>query len=143
MTIGVFTDKAIKPTEVQVRSALGPTQGMWLSLLEYVRERHSVQEEFKFCYGKKYGWAHQVRRKGKLLVTLYPNAGHFVVQVILSGTALHDTERLGLHQNALHAIEASTEYSEGRWLFIPVEGGSDLADVKNLLDVKTAARVQA
>ena len=136
MSIGLFTNKNARPTDKDLTAALGPGQGLWNSLVEYLREPHAVQEELKFCYGRKYGWARQFRSKGKLLTSLFPNKGHLVVLIILNLESLEDVSLLNLHRNALEAIEKATEYPEGKWLFISVKNADDLNDIKDLLKIK-------
>lgn len=137
MSIGLFIDRNVQPTEKEVADALGPAQKNWNSCIRIVREHSTVIEEFKFCYGKKYGWALQFRSKGKLLVSLYPNKGYFVAQIILNLQNLKDTQPLDLRTGALDAIETANEYAEGKWLFISVKDENDLEDVRNLLKIKT------
>lgn len=143
MGVGLFTDKNVWPTEKEVASTLGLAQKNWNSCIKIVREHSAVIEEFKFCYGKKYGWARQFRSKGKLLLSLYPNEDYFVAQIILSLKNLKDAYSLCLHKSALDAIQTANEYPEGKWLFISVKDESDLVDIRNLLKIKTTVtRVQ-
>lgn len=140
MSIGWFTDRKVRPTENEVETSLGAALPNWKLLQTNLHEHYAVQEELKYCYGRKYGWAYQFRRKGKLLVALYPNKDRFVVQIIVSRENLEDATGLHLHSSALEAIESATEYSEGKWLFISVKDANDLKDIMELVEIKSSAR---
>ena len=137
MSIGAFTDREVRPTAKDIETTLGMALQNWSSLLMNLRQDSVIQEELKYCYGRKYGWARQLRRKGKLLLSLYPNRDNFVVQVILNRAELAQAAQLKLHAGALQAIESATEYSEGKWLFIPVNSAHDVSDVLELVAIKS------
>ncbi len=63
MSVGIFTDKKQQPTEAEVQAAIGPRLSLWQELIQFIRETYPVQEDFKFLYGKKYGWAWRFRVK--------------------------------------------------------------------------------
>jgi hypothetical protein len=95
-----------------------------------------TQEDFKFLYGKPYGWGIRFRPKSKLLVVLYPNLSHFVVKIILGPEQLKELARFPLHPNAKDAIQSANLYPEGKWLFIRVDSREDIEDVRELLKLK-------
>lgn len=72
MSVGVFTDKHHEPTETEILEALGSKLALWQDLIEFIRETYPAQEDFRFLYGKHYGWARRFRTKGRLLTSLYP-----------------------------------------------------------------------
>ncbi len=116
---------------------MGPSNSNWNSMLGEIRKSSKVQQDFKFMYGKKYGWALRFRLSGKLLTSLYPNVNYFVAQVILSAHQLLEIKDVEVHENTRRAIEGANLYPEGKWLFIPVKTAADLRDVKQLLKLKT------
>ena len=118
MRIGLFTDKSHQPTDAQVLETIGPKLPLWHALVHFVREQYPVQEDFKFLYGKNYGWALRFRIKGKLLVSLYPAQGGFTAQVNLSSDAVEKAKSMRLGKNVQQAIARAHPYPEGRWLFI-------------------------
>ncbi len=136
MSIGWFTDKKVAPSEKEIETLLGKVLLSWNRLIKTLRDKYSLQEELKYCYGKKYGWAYQFRHNGKLIVSLYPNKGYFVAQLIVSRKNLEEAAQLDLHRNAQAAIESATEYTEGKWLFIQVKAKDDLEDVLELVERK-------
>ena len=136
MSIGLFTDKSSQPTDAQVRDAVGAKLPLWQELIRAIRERYSVQEDFKFLYGKKYGWALRFRIKGQLLVSLFPTQGGFTTQVNLSPDAIEKAIAMKMSKNVQQAIARAHPYPEGRWLFIPVETEEDLNDVQRLVEMR-------
>ncbi len=140
MSIGLFTDKGNQPTEAQVRDAVGTKLPLWQDLIRAIRERYSVREDFKFLYGKNYGWAVRFRVKGELLVSLFPTQGGFIAQVILSSDAIENALAMEMSKNVQQAITRANPYPEGRWLFIPVETEEDLSDVQQLVEIRAQTK---
>jgi hypothetical protein len=136
MSIGLFTDKGSQPTDAQVLEAIGPKLPLWHALVHFVREQYPIQEDFKFLYGKNYGWALRFRIKGKLLVSLYPAQGGFTAQVNLSSDAIEKAQSMKLSKNVQQAIARAHPYPEGRWLFISVESEKDLRDIQRLVAMR-------
>ena len=138
MSIGIFVDKNHRPADTEVFEAIGPMLPGWKALGRFIRENYSAaQEDFKFLYGKKYGWGLQFRINGKLLTSLYPTQNGFTAQIILNPAAVDRTEVMKLGRKVRQVISAATPYSEGRWLFIPVESASDIRDIQRLLALKS------
>jgi hypothetical protein len=140
MGIGLFTDKGHPPTEAEILAAVGPRLDLWQRLLLYVRTSCRAQEDLKFMYGQPYGWARRFRVRGKLLTALYPAAGGFTVQIILSTVAIEQAQRLPLSPHVQQVIAQAHPYPEGRWLFIPVLSESDASDIEQLLPLRAAMK---
>jgi hypothetical protein len=136
MGVGLFADKNHRPTEAEILKAIGPRLSIWHELTHFIREKYSVQEEFKFLYGDKYGWGLRFSTKGKLLVSLYPVQGGFTVQIILRPEAVQKAQSLKVGKNVRKAIARAKPWPEGRWLFVPVESEKDLRDVQQLLALR-------
>src|SRR5512147_2747302 len=105
MSIGCFTDKGNRPTESQILEAVGLKLPLWHELIRLIRESYPVQEDFKFLYGKTYGWALRFRIKGQVLTSLYPTRGGFTAQVNLSPEAVERAQGMGLGHAVQQAIE--------------------------------------
>lgn len=140
MSIGIFVEKNHPPADTEISKALGPMLSEWQRLAQWIRERYLVQEELKFMYGKKYGWALQFRFRGTLLTSLYPASNSFTAQIILNRAALEQTKRMKLKKNAQGALSRAHLYAEGKWLFIQVESKNDVEDVQQLLNLKNEIR---
>lgn len=135
-SMGAFTDKKNEPTKAQVVEVLGAMVHLWQALIQHIRATYDGQEDFKFCYGKRYGWAMRFRVKGGLLTALYPNRNSSTAQVILSSAALEQAQTMQLGNGVHQAIAKAKPYAEGKWLFIPVESEKDLRDVRHSLELK-------
>jgi hypothetical protein len=140
MSIGVFTDKNHQPTDTEISEAIGPMLSAWQSLVKFIRENYAVQEDFKFLYGKKYGWALRFRISGKLLTSLYPTQSGFTAQVNLNPAAIKQAQRMKLGKNVQQAIAKAHPYPEGRWLFVPVESKKDVRDIQRLLALRSETK---
>jgi hypothetical protein len=140
MSISLFTDKGDRPTEAQILEAVGSKLPLWHDFICFVREQYPVQEDFKFLYGKTYGWALRFRIKGQLLVSLFPTQGGFTAQVNLSPDAIEKALAMNMSKNVQQAISRANPYPEGRWLFIPVEAEEDFDDVKRLVAIRVETK---
>ena len=140
MSIGVFTDKQHQPADAKVLEAIGSQLPLWQELVRFIRETYPAQEDFKFLYGKTYGWALRFRIKGQVLTSLYPTQGGFTAQVNLSPEAVAQAQSMELGHNVQQAIERANPYPEGRWLFIPVESEEDVRDVQRLLALRVETK---
>jgi hypothetical protein len=140
MSIGLFTDKDHPPTDAEILAAVGPRLDLWQRLLQFIRTSYRAQEDLKFMYGHPYGWALRFRVRGKLLTALYPTAGGFTVQIILSTAAVEQAQRVPLGPHVQQVIAQAHPYPEGRWLFIPVREESDASDVEQLLPLRAAVK---
>jgi hypothetical protein len=140
MSIGIFTDKKHHPADAEVLEAIGPRLPLWQGLARFIRETYPAQEDFKFLYGKTYGWALRFRIKGQVLTSLYPTQGGFTAQVNLSPEAVEQAQGMQLGHNVQQAIERAHPYPEGRWLFIPVESGEDVRDIQHLLALRAETK---
>jgi hypothetical protein len=140
MSVGVFTDKKHQPSEEEIHKVIGPKLPVWQELVQYIRENYPSDEDFKFLYGKKYGWALRFRIRGKLLTSLYPTAGGVTVQINLGPAAIERAQGMGLGENVQEVIAKATPYPEGRWLFIPVRSTEDIRDIQQLLALRVETK---
>jgi hypothetical protein len=140
MSIGLFTDKKRQPADAEVVEAIGARLPLWQDLVRFIRGTYPAQEDFKFLYGKTYGWALRFRIKGQVLTSLYPTQGGFTAQVNLSPEAVEQVQSEGLGHNVRQAIERANPYPEGRWLFVPVESEADVRDVQRLLALRAQTK---
>jgi hypothetical protein len=144
MSYGTFTDKKHQPTEAEIQAAIGSQLSAWQELIRFIRENYPADEDFKFLYGKQYGWALRFRIRGQLLTSLYPADEGFTVQINLSPAAVEQTQGMKLGENVQGAIARATPYPEGRWLFIPVRSADEVRDIQRLLALRVETkRLQA
>jgi hypothetical protein len=135
MPIGYFLDKAHQPTEDEIAAALGPAYPLWQRLLAFIAETYQMPGEFSFS-GKNYGWNMWYRKSGKSLVTLYPQQGKLIAQVVLGKAEVEQAEALTLGDHVSKVLRETAQLHDGRWLFIPVTTERDAQDIEQLLLVK-------
>ena len=116
---------------VSVRS----NRRLWEGLTRFIEENYRVKRDFAF-YGKNYGWALRFRSRGRALAAFYPGANTFTVQIILDSVRLEEALRLPLGARARAILINAQTFSEGRWLFIPVQSEQDCSDVERLLRLR-------
>ncbi len=135
MAVGIFTDKAHRPTDSEIIAAVGAQSALWKGVLSFIQDSFRLSGDFAF-YGKNYGWALRFRKGGKALVSLYPGQDSFTAQVVLTEEQVEQASCLGLGQKAKEIIESAHPYPEGRWIFIRVDSEPDLLDIQRLLRLK-------
>jgi len=140
MSIGYFTDKAIQPEPGDIQNVIGTRFPLWDEMLNHIRDTYKPKEDFRFLYGKNYGWAVRFRLRSRLLTSLYPTDGGFKVQIILSPDEVEAALSMNPGKNVQQSIDEATPYPEGRWLFIPVENRDDMQDIINLLKLHTRSK---
>jgi len=136
MQIGSFTDKTHEPTQQEIRDTIGSNTRSWDELIQFLREQYPSEEDLKFLYGKKYGWALRFRNRGRLLTSLFPTSGGFTVQIILNQAAIEQAKKIRVSETVRSTIANAKVYPEGRWLFIPVKTKADLQGVHELLALR-------
>jgi hypothetical protein len=142
MSIGIFSEKECPPKEAEIWAAVGPAIKSFNGLTHWICESLAAQQDLKFMYGRKYGWARRFQIRGRLLAALYPTQNGFTAQIILNRAALEQATRLQLGESAKQAIARAHLYTEGKWLFNPVESERDAQDVQRLLQLKVAGQIR-
>jgi uncharacterized protein YdeI (YjbR/CyaY-like superfamily) len=141
MTIGLFADKEYQPTETAVLEALGAKKPLWEELLHFIADNYPIPGEWNFG-GKNYGWNLWYRKSGKTLVTLYPQDRYFVAQIVLGKDQVEQALTSKLGKNVGTVLTETPQLHDGRWLFIKVKTKRDVADIKQLLQIKRRPRPQ-
>lgn len=140
MSIGAFADKKHPPSTEEILQVMGSMAPVWKDLVQYIRAHYPVEEDFKFMYGKNYGWALRFRVRGKLLTSLYPREGGFTVQINLSPAAVERAQQMKLGANVQAAIAKAYPYPEGRWVFISVGSEDEIGDIHQLLALRVETK---
>jgi hypothetical protein len=140
MSVGVFVDKAHRPTDKEIRESVGHRRALLEDLMQFIADHYKAPKDFVF-YGRNYGWAVRFRKRGKALLSIYPQKEFFTVQIILSQSQTEATAHLPLGRKVAEIVKAASRFPEGRWVFIQVRSKRDLADVKRLLSVKAPPRI--
>ena len=135
MPIGYFLDKSHQPTLEELKAAFGPALPLWEELVRFIEETYSMPPEFTFG-GKKYGWNLWYRKSGRSLVSLYPQQGYLIAQVVLGREEVEQAMALPLAEKVAKLLRETPQLHDGKWLFIPVSDTADVHDVEQLLLVK-------
>ncbi|MGD0165838.1 MAG: DUF3788 family protein [Gaiellaceae bacterium] len=135
MSHGVFGERATRPTEIEVETALGGAAPLWTELVSFVEGSFPVRSDWKF-YGKNYGWALAFKKSGKALVSLYPGAGSFRAQLILRDDQIARVPDTLMILELRAAIDGANPYAEGRWIFLAVVSERELEVVKRLIEIR-------
>ena len=120
----------------EISASIGAKRRFWEKLIRFIAENYRVRSDFPF-YGKNYGWAMRFRKGGKALLSMYPGRGGFTVQMVLGQVQAKEASNLKLGKNVRMVLQNARQFPEGRWLFIRMESAEDLADVQQLLLIKS------
>ena len=111
---------------------------LWQGLTDFIESNYRIKRDCAF-YGKNYGWALRFRRGGRSFAALYPGTDAFTVQIILNPVQIDEALGLNLNAEVRTILKNARTFSEGRWLFIPVESEQDCRDVIRLLRIRAAS----
>jgi hypothetical protein len=136
MGTGVFVDKGHRPTSREISSEIGSKRHLWGELVRFLTKNYHIKGELVYG-GKGYGWALRYRRDGRALTTIYPAREGFVVQIVIGPTQAEGALNLNLGENARSVLKGAHPYHDGRWLYLRVGSKRDLADVLQLLTLKS------
>ena len=137
-SLSVFGDPASPPTAAELHRVLGPARRAWERLAQHVGQTYGpVVEQWSFA-GAKFGWSLRLRKTDRVILYLIPQAGQFLVGIVLGGKAVAAAQSSGLPAPVLAAIAAAPRYAEGTGLRLPIAGEGDLAPVETLTALKMA-----
>lgn len=134
----IFTDKAIQPTAVALKNALGTTFNSWQAIAEYTKERYpNAVEEWNFS-SEKYGWSFRLKDKKRVLVYLLPRNMFFKVAFVFGQKATDTVLESSISEDIKNEIKAAKVYAEGRGIRIDINEQTAIEDIKKLIDIKIA-----
>jgi hypothetical protein len=137
-SLSAFGDKAGPPTAGELQRTLGPAGAAWSKLAKYVEKTYGpAVEQWNFA-GAKFGWSLRLRKAERVILYLIPQAGQFLVGIVLGGKAVDAAQSAGLPAAVLAAIAAAPRYAEGTGLRLPIAGEQDLPPVEILTALKMA-----
>lgn len=137
-SLSVFDDKTSCPTEADLRRALGSSAFFWDDLVSHVRDTYApVAEQWNFA-GSKFGWSLRLKKGDRIVLYLIPQAGCFLVGIVLGAKAVAAAQSEGLPASILKAIAEAPRYAEGTGLRLPVAEEDQLAPIKRLAALKMA-----
>lgn len=132
----IFTDKAIKPTEEDLKQALGDTFIIWESLAQFTKESYPNYIESWHFSGDKYGWSFRISDKKRVLIYLLPRDGFFKAAFVFGQKATDEILKSEIDENIKTELKAVKVYAEGRGIRIEVRNNTDFEDLKRLITIK-------
>ena len=135
-SLSAFGDKASQPSPSELTKALGPAAPPWSALIGHIRLSYPrAVEQWNFA-SAKFGWSLRLKQADRVILYLIPQAGRFLVGVVLGAKAVAAAQSAGLPANVLTAIAEAPRYAEGTGIRLPVQSESDLAAIQTLAALK-------
>jgi hypothetical protein len=101
----IFIDKAITPTEKDLKKALGSTYPIWHALAAYTKKSYPMaMEEWKFT-GAKYGWSFRVKDKKRVILYLLPRDHFFKAALVFGQKATDEILKSNIAENIKAEIQ--------------------------------------
>ena len=138
MDISVFTDKAKVPVNEDLISPLGKTYNLWMTLRDYVYEKYPDGKEDWNYPGKNYGWSFRIKDKKRAIMYFLPREKYFKVAFVFGGKATDYIMDSDISEDIKTDLQNAKVYAEGRGVSINVEDDSNIADIKELVEIKLA-----
>src|SRR5208283_1824691 len=107
-----FIDKAATPTSEEIRAALGESNEVWKTLVDWLAEQGVAEQEWK-SISPKYGWSLRLKLKKRTIVHLSPCNGCFRAAFILGDKAVAAARQSDLSKDVLKLLDAAIRYAEG------------------------------
>lgn len=136
MTESCFSKSGPRPTPEEIRSALGSCFPLWERLTGFIEKSYQTEGVWSSWGPAKHGWNIRYRRNGKSLTALHPQQKRILAQIVLGKAQAERALQLELGEKTLRILREAPQERDGRWLFIPVTGKSDVEDVEKLLLIK-------
>ena len=139
----VFLDKTNKPDEKDILHSLDDASSLWLDIHRYIEEHYDFTPEMTY-FTKNYGWSIRYRRKNKTLCYVFPGEGNFSILIVLGRKEVERVELVKdtLNESIKNVFEQTEQLHDGRWLWISITNGDDLASFKTVLTAKKKPNVQ-
>lgn len=138
VSLSAFGDKASPPHAAELQRVLGQAAPAWAKLAQHVDRTYGpAVEQWNFA-GAKFGWSLRLRTADRVILYLIPQAGQFLVGIVLGAKAVDAARSAGLPDPVRAAIAAAPRYAEGTGLRLPIAGERDLPPVEILTALKMA-----
>jgi hypothetical protein len=138
MALSAFDGKSRPPSPAELKKVLGKSAGLWDQLISHITESSPpITEQWNFS-GAKFGWSLRLRRKDRIVLYMTPQAGVFLVGIVLGEKAAKAAHESSLPDSVLTLIDGAPRYAEGRGIRLAVATRRDLLAVKQLAALKMA-----
>lgn len=132
----IFIQRALKPTEENLKKALGGTFELWTILAEFTKKSSPDSfEEWKYS-SEKYGWSFRINDKKRVLIYLLPRDNFFKVGFVFGQKATDKILDSNFSESIIKEIKLAKVYAEGWGIRIEVKNKSVSKDIKNLIKIK-------
>ena len=138
MALSSLDDGSHVPSQTEVDESLGPSTRLWARLVGGVAKVHAPIEQVWTFSGPKYGWSLRLKRKGRVVLYLIPQLGHFLIGVVLGEKAARDARDADLPAAVLESIDSARPYAEGRGIRVPVRDAEGVRTAMKLAALKMA-----
>jgi hypothetical protein len=136
VALSAFDDRSRPPTARELKNVLRGTAGLWRELVAQVSQNHGPITELWNFAGAQFGWSLRLKRKDRVVVYMTPQAGHFLVGVVLGDKAVERAHEVGLPEAVFKLIDNAPRYAEGRGIRLTVATRDDLRIVQRLAAAK-------
>lgn len=132
----MFADKSVKPSDLRLEEALGPSHKYWKELSTRLESEYGkLTEEWKF-YGQKIGWTLKVLQKKRNLFFFTPCNKYFKLSFVFGNKAISAIEKSGLPKPLINELRNAKQYAEGRGLRMEIKSRKDLDHILTLVNFK-------
>jgi hypothetical protein len=132
----IFMDKAVQPTESDLKEKLGSTYPLWSELKNWTFDYlKNTADEWSFP-GKKYGWSFRIKEKKRNIVYFIPLDGFFKVALVFGQKATDQIMASDISKAIKTGLMEARVYMEGRGIRFDVKDDSNLKDIKTLIRIK-------
>ncbi len=136
MDRSIFTDKNRKPSEPDLKEALGEAFFLWQLIRESsCNEYKEAIEEWNYP-GEKYGWSFRIKDKKRVLIYLLPRDKYFKVAFVFGQKAMDKIMASDIDPFIIEALQAAKVYAEGRGIRIDIRDKKNLEDIRKLISIK-------
>lgn len=136
MDTSIFINKSQKPSDIELKSALGKTYAIWRLILEYVNSKNSLYINEWNYPGVKYGWSFRIKDKKRAIIYLLPRKDYFKAAFVFGQKATEEIKNSNVSQGIKEELLKAKVYAEGRGIRIDVKGKEIVDDIKQLADIK-------
>jgi len=139
-----MTEPSKPPTPTQIEAWIGKNAyGFWTRVTKLIERNYPNVFTPEWLFGgKKHGWSLRYK-KGKSFCTLIPERKRFALLIVFGAEERGKmaTIRHELSSQTGKDYDEATTYHDGKWLFLTVDAGNMLTDVKKLLAVKRKPKI--
>jgi hypothetical protein len=132
----IFTDKTVKPSDDDLKKALGKNYKFWHELFSFTLQKYPEASFDWHFSGQKFGWGFRISDKKRVLVYLLPRDQFFKIAFVFGEKAFEEICNSSISEHIITELKNTKKYAEGRGIRIDVTDGSLMDDFKKLIEIK-------